>query len=255
MKNVYVYSYNTVSNGARELAKALDVDRIRHQGSRFKGAPFKKVINWGSSEVPKEVSRCEIWNEPNVVQVASNKLHFFRKMTNAPENSRPRLVPWTVNPDTAESWIKGKSAVVCRTVLTGHSGHGIIISNTLEELVTAPLYTQYVPKSHEFRIHIIAGEIIDEQRKIRDPDREPLDWKVRSHDNGFMYVRNGFTVPEDVKRQSVAAFMASGLDFGAVDCIWSDKQQKAYVLEINTAPGLEGTTVNNYAAGFKKHLS
>jgi glutathione synthase/RimK-type ligase-like ATP-grasp enzyme len=173
-------------------------------------------------------------------------------MTDAPKP--PRLVPWTNSQYEALKWSDEGKVIVCRTVLTGHSGHGIIIASTPVELVKASLYTQYVPKSHEFRVHIIRGDIIDVQRKIRDPNKEPTDWKVRSHDNGFIYVRGGFVVPEDVKRQSLSAFMASGLDFGAVDVIWSEKQQKAYVLEINTAPGLENTTVESYANGFKRQL-
>jgi D-alanine-D-alanine ligase-like ATP-grasp enzyme len=44
------------------------------------------------------------------------------------------------------------------------------------------------------------------------------------------------------------------LDFGAVDVIWNEKQQRAYVLEVNTAPGLEGQTVDDYARGIKENF-
>jgi glutathione synthase/RimK-type ligase-like ATP-grasp enzyme len=43
-----------------------------------------------------------------------------------------------------------------------------------------------------------------------------------------------------------------GLDFGAVDIIWNKKQDRYYVLEVNTAPGLEGETVVRYANAFKE---
>lgn len=255
MKNVYVYSYNTVSNGAAELADALGVNRIRHNGSHFRGAGYKTVINWGAGELPPEVQKCRIVNRCNVIRLVSNKLSFFRAMTDAP--SPPQVVPWTDKVSTAQEWLK-KHTVVIRTSLTGHSGHGIIIvepGSPITPSMDAHLYTQYIPKSHEFRLHILAGRVIDAQRKIRDPDREPKDWKVRSHDNGFIYVRSGFTVPPDVQEESLKAFVASGLDFGAVDVIWSEKQRKAYVLEINSAPGLEGQTIQSYAEGFKKLLT
>jgi D-alanine-D-alanine ligase-like ATP-grasp enzyme len=48
---------------------------------------------------------------------------------------------------------------------------------------------------------------------------------------------------------SVEAVAALGLDFGAVDII-EDKEGNFYVLEINTAPGLEGHTVTSYAKAF-----
>ena len=258
MKHVYVYSYNVVSNGAKELAHALGSPRIRHNSSRFRGRPFKKVINWGSSEVPKEVSRCEVWNEPGDVRVASNKLLFFRKMTDAPEGQRPRLVPWTASKSEAQKWLDSGKVVVCRTILTGHSGAGIVLVGPEEdhhELPNAPLYTQYIHKSHEFRIHIVAGRIIDAARKVRDRSQEPDNWKIRSHDNGFVYIRGGVTIPSDCEKQALAAFTASRLDFTAADVIWSEKYQQAWVLELNNAPGLEGSTILSYANAFRKELT
>jgi glutathione synthase/RimK-type ligase-like ATP-grasp enzyme len=47
------------------------------------------------------------------------------------------------------------------------------------------------------------------------------------------------------------AVAALGLDFGGVDVIWNERRQMAYVLEVNTACGLEGQTVNDYAEAFR----
>jgi D-alanine-D-alanine ligase-like ATP-grasp enzyme len=44
------------------------------------------------------------------------------------------------------------------------------------------------------------------------------------------------------------------LDFGAVDIIYNAKRNECYVLEVNTAPGLEGTTVEKYATKFASEL-
>lgn len=251
MKSLYVYAYNAGSHGAQELADALGVSRIRHQGSKFRGAAHKRVINWGATEVPVEVRKCNVANPPAAIANVNNKLRFFQRVTDAP--IPPRTVPWTNSKSVAQEWLK-KGVVVVRKSLTGHSGHGIIIVEPGQSLPDAQLYTQYIPKSHEFRVHIVNGKVIDVQRKIRDPNSEPKDWKVRSHDNGFIFVRGGFTFPEDCSRESVKAFVASGLDFGAVDVIWSEKQRKAYVLEINSAPGLEGQTITSYAEAFKTLL-
>ena len=46
-----------------------------------------------------------------------------------------------------------------------------------------------------------------------------------------------------------------GLDFGAVDVIWNEHESKAYVLEINTAPGLEGSTVEDYKEFFNRAVT
>jgi glutathione synthase/RimK-type ligase-like ATP-grasp enzyme len=46
--------------------------------------------------------------------------------------------------------------------------------------------------------------------------------------------------------------LALGLDFGAVDII-QDDGGNFYVLEVNTAPGLEGQTIKSYAEGFNAY--
>ena len=47
----------------------------------------------------------------------------------------------------------------------------------------------------------------------------------------------------DISRDAVTAL---GLEFGAVDIIYNDKSKKLFVLEVNTAPGIEGATVTKY---------
>ena len=49
--------------------------------------------------------------------------------------------------------------------------------------------------------------------------------------------------------------MAIDLQFGAVDIIWNEKENKCYVLEINTAPGLVGTTLTKYTEAFTKEIT
>ena len=41
----------------------------------------------------------------------------------------------------------------------------------------------------------------------------------------------------------------------ALDILYNQKYQKAYILEVNTAPGLEGdSTLVSYVEGFKRYL-
>src|SRR6185312_6641048 len=150
---------------------------------------------------------------------------FFKKV-----GEHTRVVPWTEDRTVVSQWLREGYIVVVRTSLTGHSGHGIILLEQVPDIniPTAPLYTKYIKKDSEFRLHFLGGELIDTQKKIRDPDKEPTTWKVRSHDNGFMFVRTGFEIPEDVINQARLAYEHSGLDFGAVDVVYNRKQASAY---------------------------
>lgn len=150
--------------------------------------------------------------------------------------------------------INDGKTVVCRTILNGHSGAGIVLASTEEELVDAPLYTEYIPKKEEYRVHVFNGEVIHVSRKARRKDvpDENVNWKIRNHNNGFIFQHENFELPDECNVQALLAVKDLGLDFGAVDIIWNDKQQKAYVLEVNTAPGIEGKTLDAYVNAFKK---
>lgn len=247
-----IYSHNAGSQGASALASALGVKVLKKETTwRPKAGDW--LINWGSSRLPEQLNRARVINLQIPIGIAQDKLRFFQHVANA-ENP-PRVPDWTTDQAVARSWIDGGDRVVARTVLRGHSGVGIHILGGEVDFVAAPLYTKYVPKTAEYRLHFVNGTLIDAQRKIRDPSREPTNWQVRSHDNGFIFVREGVVLPDDVTEQGRRAFLAAGLDFGAVDIIWNEKHGRAYVLEINTAPGLTGQTVTNYANAFKQHFN
>jgi len=147
--------------------------------------------------------------------------------------------------------------VVCRTLTKASEGRGIVISDSENPLVNAPLYVKYVKKQEEYRVHVLGDRAFDIQRKMRShevPD-ESVNWQVRNHANGFVFGRENVSLPADATRLAVDAVGALGLDFGAVDLIYNQHSDTYYVLEVNTAPGLVGTTLDNYAAAFREYLS
>lgn len=242
----YIYSHNPGSQGAKELAKALGIKRIRHEGSRLKLGRNDTLINWGSARLPDHVASAgTVLNSPEAVASASNKRNFFNRVGTA-----ARCVPATTNPAEASAW---GDKVVVRHILNGHSGQGIeIVEKGQPVPQNAPLYTRYIGKDSEWRIHVKGGQVIDYARKIKDPEHVgDVDWNVRNHAGGFIFARNSGTPSEDTVAQAVAAVESIGLDFGAVDVLVGKKDGLSYVLEINTAPGLVGQTVTNYAGAFR----
>ena len=252
---IWVATNDRPSNGAKLLAQQPGFKRC-YKGGKIK---FDDVLlNWGSSSEIHTAKDCgRVLNYVLPVSMAANKLTFFEYLY-GPESPNPyngvfvKTVEWAKDKNVAyDWWQKDKCTIVCRMKLTGHSGDGIIIVNKDEdELPDAPLYTKYIFKTKEFRVHVVGDKVIDTQRKIKDPNQDVKDWKVRSHANGFIYARNGIEPCADRDSLAVAAVGALGLHFGAVDII-QDKTGAYYVLEINTAPGLEGQTVERYAQAFR----
>ena len=250
---IRVLPYRQGSRSARALADAIGGKVLRLEGSRFRPRPTDVIINWGNTT--PYTGPMIMFNEPESIRNVSNKLVFFQRLK---DTLIEDLIPpfWTNKDDIPDE----DFPIVCRTVLAGHSGEGIVIANTRDELVDCPLYVKYIKKQDEYRIHVGvlndgSTSIISQQRKARRQDCENPNWRVRNHNNGFVFLRNDVNPPDAVTGVACRALQASALDFGAVDVIWNERQQRAYVLEINSAPGLEGQTVEDYKTFFAGQIN
>ena len=248
---IRIYPYKQGSRSAAALAAAMGGRVLKLEGGTFARQSHRRqgrgdfIINWGSSNGAFAGVDFDYQNDMNAVMLAANKLRAFQAMHETV--SIPNF--WTSVDDIPEDvrW-----PVVCRTVLNGHSGRGIVIANSREELVPAPLYVEYIPKQDEFRVHVVRGEVIAIQQKRRIHEHANPNWQVRNHANGFVFARCAVVCPDSVTANAVAATAALGLDFGAVDVVYNQLRDRAYVLEVNTAPGLEGQTIVDYAEAFRR---
>jgi len=249
----YIYAYNGGSQSAKLLSKELGAKRIKLVNSRYKEGPNKVVINWGGTKCPYASL-----NAADKVKVACNKLKFFKLIEDA---GRPDLIPMfyeSVEHMDEEHFKLLKRKIFCRTKLTGNSGDGIVVADTFDKLVEAPLYTLEFNKTHEYRIHVGKTSkcdctIIQEQYKGKRRGVE-ADGVIRNHDNGYVFVINDIVVPEAVRTAAIECFKLTGLDFGALDIGYNKRTDQAVVFEVNTAPGIEGTTLKKYVEFFKERL-
>lgn len=251
-----LYSHTSYSNSGRSLARALNIRRISHAGSRFRGGEEYTVINWGAAGLPPNVVRCNVINLASLVERASNKLSFFRLMI---QGQFAGVIPeWTTHRDRAKGWCREDGRVVVRGLLRASGADGLSIVRSHDLVPIAPLYTRYFKKQEEYRVHVAFGEVIDIQRKARKlsvPDAD-VDWEVRNLAGGFIYARNEGHIPNQLVIDAVqAVHTQTQLDFGAYDVLWNSESQRAVVLEVNTAPGLEGTTLQNYEQAFRRGLN
>lgn len=215
--------------------------------------PGHTIINWGSSSAPDRLLAATWINHPSAVKVAGNKLHTFNRFDDTKGDPAEVSYPeYTTEYDKAVEWVTEGKVVVCRTKLNGHSGAGIVLAAREEDVVRdCPLYVKYVKKAKEFRVHVAFGDVIDVQAKRQRTDHEgTTDFAIRNHQNGWVYCREGIEEPADLREQAKRAILTLGLDFGAVDIIYNQHYNKCYVLEVNTAPGLEGTSVEIYTNAF-----
>lgn len=250
MKRLVLYPYKVYSASAKEIQKVLGGIRVLPNGTYVR----KKndlVINWGSSSNPKWLDDRPILNPPDKTRVATNKLSCFQAL-----KDKVPIPTFTTDRNEAINW---NTLVVCRHKLTANSGNGIELWSPESEtpIPNAPLYVMYKKKRKEFRVHVFKEKVIRViEKRRRNLENRPANFSnfIRSHLNGWVFCINDIVEPEDLRPVAIEAVKELGLDFGAVDIIWNEHENKCYVLEINTAPGIEGTTLNDYCEEIKECL-
>jgi glutathione synthase/RimK-type ligase-like ATP-grasp enzyme len=257
MSRIVFFPYNMGSASPIAMQEKLLTDgfscvRARRDGN-FRPRANDLIINWGNGGQPISWRFPDAGlNSPAQVNVAGNKLLSFEKFKqfdiDTPE--------WTHSRDTARAWLADGHTIIERHVLRGHSGEGIKVIRPDDPMSNdVPLFVKYKKKKNEYRVHVFNGTVLftQEKRRERDRERSADESLIRSHANGWVFCREN--IESDGRRDALAikAIEALGLDFGAVDIIYNQKEDKYYVLEVNTAPGLEGQSVIDYTDAFVKY--
>lgn len=251
-KRLFVLPYKAASASAKALAQSLNCKRLKLENSTYQPRRTDLIINWGNQRgLPRsQIGPENILNDTVAVSAASCKLNSFELMS----QSGVSVPEWTTQREVAAQWVEEGATVVARTLLRASSGRGIVLASDLTQLQDAPLYVKYVPKKDEYRVHVFAGHVIDVQRKMRKSDvpDDDVNWKIRNLSGGFIFGREGVALPDVALDTATEAVASLGLDFGAVDLIWNERSNTYYVLEVNTAPGLAGTTLQKYTEAIQE---
>lgn len=243
-----LYPYHMRSESSRLLADMFGTKRVFPDG-KYKYRAGHTIICWGRSSLPQwHTPEVKYINHPLNVRKATNKYSTLKILTEAGVS----CPEYTTQKEKAIEWIKQGSVVFCRKLLHANSGKGIVVASTEDELIDCPLYTKYIPKKYEFRVHVLGDGAVVSQKKKRNGWRELPEYspKIRSHRNGWIFASPDF-VDDRCVALAKTAVKTLGLDFGAVDVIFNEKKDTFYTLEINTAPGIEGKTVDYYYLYFK----
>ena len=253
-----LYAYRMGSESARLLCEAMSILQIKHEGSRYRPRTSDVLINWGAHFIPSRLRDMTVINDPEMTRIVADKMEYSEECDalGEPDETKPnwfRSIEFTKFMSVASLWHSQGHTVVARTITNGSEGAGIRIIKPIDTMIYAPLYSKYQPKEREYRVHVVNGRVIKVQRKLRSRSLpHPVDgtFYVRNTVNGFLF--NTVTeYPADVATQAINACHHFGLDFGGVDVIYKEARLavdgRAYVVEINSAPGIEGNTVTAYA--------
>ena len=273
--DLFIYRQRTGVRGiGRKLARALGAGELSPADKIPKG--YKPVvINYGVSKRPAwlpEIVKTKgfIANKGSAVIRCADK----RKTLEALWEAGVPTLEYTLHFEDAHQWLDEGHTVFARLQAKGKKGNGIVIvrpGQPIEALPKAPLYTKAFPKTHEFRVHVAFGKVIDfVQKKRMKPDLlahygiHAVEEDIRNHKRGWYFSHNKLTVNrkkgaarKNIEKMCLDAAEVLGIDYCAVDILatFDDDNNllQAIVCEVNSAPGMSSSiTFNAYVEAFKE---
>jgi glutathione synthase/RimK-type ligase-like ATP-grasp enzyme len=238
--NIIIKPYKKGSKSAKALRIGLNAAGI---GDDY------LLVNWGSTTCPFHnpmLNKAECVGRAVDKKLTFTNLHLAGVLT----------VPVIYSYQDAVAYLSKvpNSVIYCRILLNAKGGKGIVVATKPEDLVYAPMYTIGIndPDRKEYRVHVFNGKVIHVQEKRKRKGVDSND-SVRNLVGGWVFTIQNVNPSVHVKNTSINAIAALGLDFGAVD-ILQTYDGKGLVLEVNTACGLEGTTITKYVAAIKEYV-
>lgn len=199
------------------------------------------VINWGNSQFSSP-GNYQGLNHPAFVAKAVNKRMALQLMAEAGVPIPAMYKP--IYSDSGDDVIMPQIPADAYPIVgrpDAHSkGRYMYMCNTLGDAIQATRrrrpathFLQWIIDAREFRVYVVNGQSIKISEKIGGGN----------HDRGAIFeYPHGFTHKLSLRKHAKAAVEALGLDFGAVDLLYTERDNKWYVLEVNTAPCLTDET-------------
>ena len=249
---VRVLPYKAGSASAKLLSEQLSAPRVKTDGtSKFRSRSTDIVVNWGASQLPDNLGAATILNRPSAVALSSNKLTALTTLRDAGVS----CLTFTTDVAQVRQWLQEGHVVFARTMLSSHSGRGIVqLEGADAAIPNAPLYTLYKKKKHEYRAHVLPDGSVVVRQKRRKSDVENVDWRVRNLAGGFVFTHEISFMPPDLQELAREAVRVLGLDFGALDILYNEQDKRCYVIECNSAPGLGGSSTQMYADAIRRRI-
>lgn len=247
-----ILPYKMQSEGAIAIAEALDGLRIRLQGSEYTYREGDCVINWGNGDSASYLPVPEgVMLNPNV-NICINKKTFFERMQG--HNIVP---PFAFS--KAEAMRHFTYPILCRTRIEGADGEGCVIADEPDQMVNAPLYTQLLEKTAEYRVHLgrtFAGEVVliaaQKKRVISNHAVDPRIWTGEAVVLDYLEPHELPRHVFDVTKRSME--LMPELHFAGFDTI-DTTVHGARVVEANSAPMMTPQVTRKYVEFFNQYVA
>lgn len=227
--------------------------KIRLLTTNLKSGSLKRIAEGLSTKLGYKVWRSNKQKPNRIHLLYGDQKGKIEQYVYFKEQELPALT-FTTSRSEAQSWAE-TGTVICRTLTHSSEGKGIVVAETPEAVVQAPVYTRYKKKKKEFRVHVFKDQVVHvlEKRRKKDYDGD-ADAKIRNTANGYVFCSEGVTEPVGIRDLALKARKVTKSDFAGVDIGYNEKLNQLFVIEVNSAPGIEGSNVDRYIEVIVKNV-
>lgn len=241
-------------NVSMEIIRALpDHDEV--------AADDAPILNWGRNIPRWYLSPFPMLNR----YVSASKTKYLQAIKETffsyPEGNYKAVgVSCTRAPAIAIRWCKEGHLVFRRDSDTGYGGKDITVCRTPEDIIEGlqlnglPVFWSKGVRGDEYRAYFVKDlrtlkyHVYRVVKKTERPQKTITDYHIKSNKNGWVF---RYANPAWKKSLEEQTHVFNEYHFGALDLI--DRGDRLVILELNSAPGMKGSTVKNTAAAFVKH--
>lgn len=168
---------------------------------------------------------------------------------------------YTTDHLVADQWLRDGFVVVGRRLIQASCGKGIIVFNPDMEIqdesnIRCPVYTKYKKKKREFRVHVYKDKVVAiVEKKARSDWTGVRDTHIRNLANGYVFCQNPDNLPAGIEEFAIAAGKVVGSHFKGVDIGYNEKNNDLFIIEVNSAPGMQNSNVEAYANAIIESLN
>lgn len=171
------------------------------------------------------------------------------------ENNIP-AVEFTESLEKALEWSLQGHTVMARTKTKGQTGSGIFVCLPQVEAFTftepVKVFTKYISHKREFRVNLFKGGLVNVREKKKKISFKGGDFHIRNLANGYTTAKC-YSYPNQIVDIARQASLCSSSDFIGVDIGYNELKDFAFVIEVNSGPSIEGSSVQDFVEVIKKH--
>lgn len=165
-------------------------------------------------------------------------------------------IEFTTDRDLAQEWLSSGHTVMVREKIKGQTGSGIIVAKPGTDTPLsedAKVFTKYISHKREFRVNLFKNKLVNVREKKKKLGFKGGDFHIRNLANGYTTAKCA-DYPSSIVGIAEKASLCSKSSFVGVDVGYNELKDFAFVIEVNSGPSIEGSSVQDFVKAIKNEM-